>query len=297
MCLNGNSPVYVDVILLVNFIMDFFIFWAAGKLAGIRVICGRLAAVSVLGAIYSVGCIFTHLSSWYSFPVKIIISGILVVLAYWPRSGAEFFKAWAYFYGVSFAMAGGVIGISYFFQGWSAGVVPDFSYMWLGGGVICAVALGRYGDRFVKERIIPNLLQCPVQVRFGSSWCEGQGFIDTGNILTDPLTNRPVAIAEYQLLSGCFPGDVRAVMESCLPEDNLFEALAQTSWAHRLRLIPFTSIGSKHGLLVGVRSDEFTIQTGSESLSYPQVVIGLYREPLSPEGSFQVLVPASLVQR
>ncbi|NLB17545.1 MAG: sigma-E processing peptidase SpoIIGA [Syntrophomonadaceae bacterium] len=227
--MDGNSPVYVDVIFLVNFIMDFFIFWAAGKLTGIRVVFGRLAVASALGAIYSVGCIFIHLSTWYSFPMKIIISGILVVLAYWPRSGAEFFKAWAYFYGVSFAMAGAVIGSSFLFRDWPAGVLPDFSYIWLGGGVICAVALGRYGDRVVREKIVPNLLQCPVQVRFGSNWCQGQGFIDTGNILTDPLTNQPVAIAEYQLISGCFPRDVRAVMESCLPEDSLFEALAQTS--------------------------------------------------------------------
>ena len=126
-------------------------------------------------------------------------------------------------------MAGAVIGSSFLFRDWPAGVLPDFSYIWLGGGVICAVALGRYGDRVVREKIVPNLLQCPVQVRFGSNWCQGQGFIDTGNILTDPLTNQPVAIAEYQLISGCFPRDVRAVMESCLPEDSLFEALAQTS--------------------------------------------------------------------
>jgi stage II sporulation protein GA (sporulation sigma-E factor processing peptidase) len=194
-------------------------------------------------------------------------------------------------------MAGAVVGVSYLFRSYPLGSVPDFSYLWLGGGVVCALALGAYGDRVMKERVVPNLLKCPVGLRFGSAWCQGQGFIDTGNNLTDPLTNKPVVVAEYELISGCFPVDVREAVDYCQREENLFEALAQTSWAHRLRVIPFTSIGKKHGLLVGLRSDELKIQAGNQWLSYPGVVIGLYREPLSPEGSFQMLIPASFVKR
>lgn len=295
--MNQATPVYIDVIFLVNLVMDSLLLWAAGKLAGVRIVYQRILAASILGAIYSVGCVFSNLSPWYDFPVKVIISGIIVILAYWPDSGRLFLKVWAYFYGVSFAMAGAVVGASYLFQSFPLGSVPDFSYLWLGGGVVCAVALGVYGDRMMKERVVPNLLKCPVGLRFGAIWCQGHGFIDTGNNLTDPLTNKPVVVAEYQLISGCFPVDVREAVEYCQKEENLFEALAQTSWANRLRIIPFTSIGKKHGLLVGLRSDELKIQTGNRWLSYPGVVIGLYHESLSPEGNFQMLVPASFVQQ
>ncbi len=292
-----QTPVYLDVIILVNLVMDFLILWAAGKLAGIEIRYGRILTASILGAIYSAGCVFSNLSVWYDFPVKIIISGLIVILAYWPDSGRMFMKAWAYFYGVSFAMAGAVVGFSYLFQGYPFKSVTDFSYLWLGGGIICAVALGAYGDRLMRERVLPNLLRCTVGMRFGSTWCEGQGFIDTGNNLTDPLTNKPVVVAEYKLVSNCFPSDVREAVDYCQQEDKLFEALAQTSWANRLRVIPFTSIGKKHGLLIGLRSDELKIQAGNRWLSYPGVVIGLYHDSLSPEGSFQMLVPASFVQQ
>ncbi|MGI6550282.1 MAG: sigma-E processing peptidase SpoIIGA [Syntrophomonadales bacterium] len=293
----SQTPVYIDVILVVNLVMDFLVLWATGKLAGVRIVYRRLLAASVLGAVYSVGSVFSDLSPWYDFPVKVIISGLIVILAFWPGSGQVFLKVWGYFYGVSFAMAGAVVGVSYLFRSYPLGSVPDFSYLWLGGGVVCALALGAYGDRVMKERVVPNLLKCPVGLRFGSAWCQGQGFIDTGNNLTDPLTNKPVVVAEYELISGCFPVDVREAVDYCQREENLFEALAQTSWAHRLRVIPFTSIGKKHGLLVGLRSDELKIQAGNQWLSYPGVVIGLYREPLSPEGSFQMLIPASFVKR
>ena len=95
--MNSSTSVYVDVIFLVNLIMDFLVLWAAGKLAGVRIIYQRIIAASILGAIYSVGSIFAELSAWYYFPMKVIISGILVILAFWPGSGRVFIKVWAYF--------------------------------------------------------------------------------------------------------------------------------------------------------------------------------------------------------
>ena len=53
-----HTPVYIDIILLVNLVMDFLILWAAGKLAGIEIRYGRILTASILGAIYSAGCIF-----------------------------------------------------------------------------------------------------------------------------------------------------------------------------------------------------------------------------------------------
>ena len=112
----SQTPVYIDVILVVNLVMDFLVLWATGKLAGVRIVYRRLLAASVLGAVYSVGSVFSDLSPWYDFPVKVIISGLIVILAFWPGSGQVFLKVWGYFYGVSFAMAGAVVGVSYLFR-------------------------------------------------------------------------------------------------------------------------------------------------------------------------------------
>lgn len=295
--MNQSAPAYVDVIFLINFVMDFFIMWATGKLVGVKVIYLRIAVASILGAIYSVGAIFIELSAWYDFPIKVLFSGLLVILALWPGSWRQFLKSWACFYLVSFAMAGAVVGLSYIFQSIPREPVSGFSYTWLGGGVACALVLGKYGDRMIRERVVPQLMKCPVQVRFGTNWCRGLGFIDTGHNLLDPLTRRPVVIAEYTLLSECFPHDVKEALAINSDDDQLFETLALTSWAHRLRLIPFTSIGKRHGLLVGVRSDELAVQSGDRWLTFPEVVIGLYKEELSPEGSFQMLLPASILRK
>jgi stage II sporulation protein GA (sporulation sigma-E factor processing peptidase) len=294
MAMLPESPVYVDIMFLINLVMDFFIMWATAKLVGVKIVLQRLLAAALLGAIYSVGSVFPELSTWYDFPIKIIFSALLVILAFWPDSWKQFFKLWGYFYGVSFAMAGATIGSSYLFKSLPQAANSGFSYLWLGGGICCALFLGTYGDRIMRERVIPQVMNCPVAVRFGSNWCEGSGFIDTGNNLIDPLTNRPVVIAEYQLISACFPVDVRTALETNRLQGDLFDALADTSWAHRVRMIPFTSIGKSHGLMVGVRSDELAVQAGNKRLTKAGVVVGLYLEKISPEGSFQMLLPASI---
>ncbi|MGE5418164.1 MAG: sigma-E processing peptidase SpoIIGA [Acidobacteriota bacterium] len=291
-----NGPVYVDVIFLVNFVMDFMAIWATGKLAGVRAVFRRTIAAAALGAIYAVGNVFPQFDSWYTFPLKVLFSAVLVLVAFWPSHWRQFFRLWGWFYGVGFAMAGAVLGSSSLFQSFPHNVVPDFSYTYLSGGVVCAIALGVYGEKLMRERLVPHVLQCPVQLRFGSVWCEGQGFVDTGNALVDPLTQKPVVIAEYGLLNGCLPGDVAAALDKNEQESDLFESLAETSWASRLRLIPFTSIGKKHGLLVGVRADELAVQAGNRWVSHAGVVVGLYRENLSPDGRFQMLLPASILE-
>ena len=43
-----SVEVYVDILILVNFIMDFLILWVAGKLTSFRIRIGRLIAAALL---------------------------------------------------------------------------------------------------------------------------------------------------------------------------------------------------------------------------------------------------------
>jgi len=291
----GGGTVYLDVMFAVNLVMDYFILWTTGKLVGGQISRKRITAAAVLGALYSIGAVIPHLSFMYSVPYKLLFSGLMVIISFWPSSWREFLRFWAWFYGVGFAMAGAVLGLSYLFQGTPVGE-PGFSYAYLSGGVICALLLGFYGDRMMRERIVPQVMRCPVRVRLGTTWIEGQGFVDTGNNLVDPLSNKPVIIAEQELLDQGLPDDVKEALSAAKEGDDLFESLARTSWASRLRLIPFTSIGKKHGLLVGLRSDEIAVEAGNRRVSLPGVIVGLYQEKLSPEGKFQMLLPASIFE-
>lgn len=288
-----NARVYADLTFLVNLIMDLLILWAAGKLAGARLVYTRLFITAAVGGMYAVGNLFPALAVFYTLPAKIIFSVLLVIGALRPQGLEEFKKALLYFYGLSFAAAGATIAASFLW----AGNNGELSYVWLPAGILLLLATGYYGARYLQKTVIPDLLHFEVKIRFGEETCSGQGFLDTGNSLKDPVTNRPVVVAEYQFMKNFLPADLRQVMENINKEGEDLDALGLTSWSHRLRLIPFTSIGKKNGLLIGVRSDELLLLAGKKHLRHPNLVIGLYRDVLSTEGNYQMLIPAEILQK
>lgn len=289
-----GSRVYADITFLVNFIMDFLILWATARLTGIRVVYLRLALAALVGGIYAVGYLLPALSFWYSLPMKLVFSCLLVLIGLLPRNWDDFRKGLIFFYLINFMVAGASIGISFLLQNNSSSSHTD-AYFWLLGGIACVLLVGGYGKKLLFNRIIPQMLKFPVKLTFGHLCCSGQGFLDTGNGLRDPLTNRPVIIAEYRLLRDCLPGDFQNALESSQTQQEMLEALSRSSWAHRLRLIPFSSIGKRDGLLVGVRADRIKVHFGKKGLEYNNLVVGIYQDRLSSEDRYQLLIPSEIL--
>lgn len=289
-----GPKVYADVTFAINLLMDFIILWATARLAGIGVIFARLFTAALLGAIYSVLYLYLATTLCYSIPAKILFSCLLLIIGLAPQNWTEFKKSLAYFYGISFAVAGASIAASYL-------VVPEqgfkFSYLWLLAGATFAFLIGVYGEKYLLRRIVPSLLRFGVELRFGAQICNGQGFLDTGNGLKDPLTKRPVVVAEYEFLKQCLPEDFRQAFDDTRDEDDILDRLSHSSWANRLRIIPFSSIGRKNGILVGVRADSILVNMGKKNVLHNNVVIGIYRDKLSQDGSYHLLIPSEIMNR
>jgi len=290
-----GPKVYADVTFAINLLMDFIILWVTARLAGSRVIYFRLFTAALLGAVYSVLYLYFAMTLYYSVPAKLLFSCLLLVIGLAPHSWTEFKKALVYFYGISFTVAGASIAASYLAavpgQGFS------FSYLWLLAGATFALLIGVFGEKYLLRRIVPNLLRFGVELRFGAHSCNGQGLLDTGNGLKDPLTKRPVVVAEYEFLKPCLPQDFQQAFDDNRDEDDILNRLSHSSWANRLRIIPFSSIGRKNGILVGVRADSILVNMGKKNVLHNNVVIGIYRDKLSQDGSYHLLIPSEIVNQ
>ncbi|HZK43341.1 MAG TPA: sigma-E processing peptidase SpoIIGA [Syntrophomonadaceae bacterium] len=290
-----NEPiVYADLTFLINFIIDFCILWTAAKLATIKISYTKLFLASVLGGFYAVGYLFVELAVWYSLPMKLIFSFLLVGLGLWPHSWNKFKLALLYFYGISFFVAGATLATSLLFA--TNQYYFTFSYICLLAGIFGALLIGVYGEKYLMQELIPKILKYQVCLQFAELSCSGQGFLDTGNGLRDPMSNKPILVAEYNLLKPCLPDDLNEAMDTSLSEDEMLEKLSYSSWANRLRLIPFSSIGKKNGLLIGIRADEVVVNIGSKKKLHKNIIIGVYIDKLSSEGSYQMLIPSEMVK-
>jgi len=113
-------------------------------------------------------------------------------------------------------------------------------------------------------------------------------FVDTGNRLEDPVTGEPVLVAEYAAVSGIIPAEVRGAVAA----GNLV-AVAETpgsSFAARIRVLPFTTLGQSNGLMVGFRPDSLVVECDGRRYARNGTVVAVCNGPLSPEGSYQALL-------
>ncbi len=290
----SDSKVYLDLTFLNNFIMDFVILWATSRLSGLRPNHARLAVAAALGAAYAVGYVWLRGNPLFSLTGKIVFSLFMVMLAIRPGRWQDYGKVLLYFYLINFTVAGATIAASSLL----AGTVIEslFPAVWILVAVFAALAIGLFAGRYVKDHLLPGLLKFQVDLRFGKQHCCGHGFVDTGNALKDPLTRRPVIVAEYALIKSCLPQDLQHMMEGTQSEEAMLEQIMNSSWANRLRLIPFSSIGRKNGMLLGVRADEVVLNIGSKDILHRNAVVGIYREQLNPQGNYQLLIPADMVE-
>ena len=248
---------------------------------------------ALAGALYAVVFLFFPGHFCYSFPAKVLFSFILILLAFYPGSWSDVKKAFLYFYLISFVAAGAIAGLPYLVLGMGQ---ESIDILWVAAGLGVALWAGWQGQKILFTRVIPKILNFMVHIKFEQQEFCGRGFLDTGNMLRDPLTDAPVLIAEYKWLKQYLPQDLHAILDNPADETDLLGLAASSSWAGRLRIIPFSSVGRQNGLLLGVRADEIKLDLGHEYICRKNLIIAIYRERLSPDGRYQLLIPAEIVQ-
>lgn len=288
-----ETKVYADLTFLINLTMDFLLLWMTARICRASVSYRRLLLAAFLGGIYGVGNLIAASTILYTIPAKVLVSCLLLFVALNPVTWQQFQKSFFIFYGLSFVAAGASMAAAYLHPA-AQGPSWSFYYLLLGAGAL--ILISNYAERYFKQTLLPALLKYQVRLRFEDKSCRGEGFLDTGNGLRDPLTRRPIVIAEYAFLQSCLPEELNRAMSDELNEDQRLEAISHSSWGSRLRLIPFSSLGKKNGMLIGLRCDEVGIKIGHREMLHKNLVVAIYPHKLSAEDDYQMLIPSEVVQ-
>lgn len=290
--------VYIDIVLLINFVMDFFILWATGKISNLPLKITRLILGATLGTLYSLVVLFPEWPVCTSFLVKCACSVMMVWLAYRPKDVGKFIRTLAYLYIISFAMGGAVLAAVFladttpgYIQAWNGvGMFWGIHFGWLLVGLVVAFFLGYGGFTRLKKNWLQQQLLNKLTICFDDKKIDVSALLDTGNQLTDPATKKPVIVIETEALKKLMPDEILRKISANNVEINELLASLDQDWASRLRLIPFNSVGSAHGLMIGFRPDAVEINSKGYSLRTSEVVLGLVNRSLSREGQYKALL-------
>lgn len=174
--------VYVELVLLDNFLMDFFILYFTMRFSSHRVHFGRISAGAGIGAIYA--AISVALPLLQNIFFKVFGSLLMLIPIQNIRRTKSFFRTLGVFYAVTFLFGGAVLAAMYFFDsGQLNGATinwPILRYLLLGGAVaIIAVE--------ILLRIARPIPGCYYEIiaTIASETFKLTGFLDTGNQLKD----------------------------------------------------------------------------------------------------------------
>ena len=219
--------IYLDLVMGLNFGVDFLLLLGTNRLAGFPPGYGRSAAAAALGAIYAGVCILPGFGFLGNGLWRIIFLGLVGIVAFgfhvsaWKRTGI--------FILLSLALGG--MAVSWSHKGMLQ-LLLSAGGIWL----LCRVGFG--GSVGGREFI-------PITVRYGEGQASVIALKDTGNQLRDPVTGEQVLIFGPEAAG-------KLLMLTAEQLKRPMQTLAENPNAG-LRLIPCSAVGNSGSMLLAKR--------------------------------------------
>ena len=144
---------------------------------------------------------------------KIILSIIMVYIAYQPQKLKQLIRQVIIFYLTSFLFGGVAFALIYVIKpqeilmknGLFLGTYP-LKTIFI--GAIIATIILITGFKIVKNKISKKDMYCNIKIIIEKKQVETTAIVDTGNMLKDPITGVPVIVVESSLLEKIIPKEI-----------------------------------------------------------------------------------------
>jgi len=282
------TVIYADTLFLINALVDYLLLLAGARLAGEPLHRLRFGAGAVLGGLYAVAIFLPGMGFLDRLPCRGAAAVLMLVTAY--GGSRRLLRQCIIFFALACAFGGSILAISLMGrEGLSLGRGVIYSSMdikiVLLSAAVCYGVLTLVFQRAGKHTSLTGEL-LPVQLRLGARSVELTALVDTGNTLTDPITGKPVMVAEGERLMDLFPKAVRPSAADLMDPAEVLTRLCTGEWQRRFRLLPYRAVGVDRGLLLAVRVDSLTM-SGRE---FGAALVALSPTPVSDGGSYRALI-------
>ena len=293
--------IYIDIVLVENKIMNYIILFAKKKKKKIKIKHIRIFIASLLGAIYSVITYMGILKLYSSIVMKILLSILIVYIAFNPQSLKKMWKNLLIFYLTSFVFGGVAFALIYILKpqdilmknGFFLGTYPLKTVL-LGAIISFLVILVAF--KILKDKFLKKDLFCDLEIKINNKIVKTTAMIDTGNCLKDPITNNPVVVIEHTLLYECIPKQILNNLDNIIGGD--FEGIPQEikeTYISKLKLIPYSSLGKQNGILLGIKPEYVKVST-EENERIITAIIGIYNKSLTKRGEYRALIGVECIE-
>lgn len=284
--------VYVDILLLLNIYVNYFLIRATSLILHRKIINARVILGAVIGSLFSLTILLPEQSSFVTFLIKIIAAALVVLIAFRFGDIFTYLKISGMFLAVNTIFAGFMLALWWFVSPVSmyfknGTVYFDISFLVLAISTILAyfairlirAALDGKGSFDAKVRLVVDNCKSTVEL---------EAFLDSGNTLADMFSGKPVIICEYDKLKSVLPLPYRLAFES---EGTVrLESLSQIKG---VRLLPYKTVGGD-GIIPSFQADGVYIKSEGHAIKPVDALIGISTTPLGEKACGAIINPKLL---
>ncbi len=288
--------VYLDVIFFENLILNFLILYAVGIETKSTIKFIRIVVSSAVGSAYTVFAYLINNVFFQSIIMKVLLSVVMIYIAYKTNNIKELLKKLVYFYLTSFVFGGGALALIYIANTGKIsihnGVIfGKYTLLTIMIGVIVSFIVIIVSFTLIKNKISKKDIVCNITIRINNKKVKAKALIDTGNFLKEPITNIPVIVAEHSLFKNIISDEILENIDNILGGDlNKISENIKDEYIPKMKIIPFSSLGKQNGMLLGIKAQEVIIEHNKKINKIDRLIIGLYNKKLSKKGEYHALV-------
>jgi len=291
---------YIDLILLENVIMNYIIILTTGMVCKVDIKHLRVFLSSLLGAIYAIIIYVMDFAVYTNQITKVIVSISMVYIAFNPISIKIVIKQLLIFYLTSFCFGGTAY---YLLYNISPNLIQSINGVFVGTYPIKIAILGgvlgffiiNISFKLIKNKLTKKDMLYDVDIYYKEKKSDIKVILDTGNLLTDPITNIPVLIVEANKVTNIIPPQILDNINNIILGNTLEEIDEEIKT--RCSIIPFSSVGKNNGIIIGFRPDYIKIYTDTGEEIRKKVIIGIYNNKITKNGLYSGLIGLNLLNQ
>ena len=246
--------VYVDILIILNAFVDFFILLVTAAFMKERPKTIRIVISSFVGALFSLYIFLPSYSFALEATVRLVCSACCVFACFGKGSFVRFLRLTVVFYAVSFMYAGIMLGIWFILRPESMAINNGIVYLDVSPLLLIAVTLVSYLAltviRLIARKNGNGGETVGLKCNIGDKSVSLSALVDTGHNIRDNLSSGPVIIVTPNKMKELLQEQFEPFFEGNLePHGFLFP---------RYRIIPCKTVGGS-ALLKAIRCDSMSV--------------------------------------
>ncbi len=281
--------IYVDILLLVNFLVDFFLIRATAYLLKTRIGLKRNILASIISSLFSLIIFLPPINTFLSFILKIIPAILVAIICNIHKNFKMLLRWTLFFLGTSFIYAGFMMALWMLFKPSKLAIFNGIVYFNISPLLLITLSFVFYVIFLLISKVTTlnsqTAKRVDISLKFNDKTLKTKAMVDTGHTISDVFGNSIMIIIEKRVAVSLFGlNETEDMIMLKMPDRDDLKA--------KYRVVTVNTVSGEK-LMPGIRLSGFMIHKKNDEKSINSVVAILSDNDFNDD--YSCIIPDSIL--